>query len=74
MLAEKFVDWLDGFLENSDPALPIGPEQTQKIRDRLNDVFHHEIDPAMVASTGQSHSALQSVHDGKPNSGVTYRC
>lgn len=64
MLAEKFTDWLDGYLENIDPALPLSKEQVEKIKKRLSDVFIHEIDPQM--NQGNSPAVLQAIHDGNP--------
>ncbi len=37
-----FVMWLDGFLDASGPSL--NESQTQRIKDKLNNIFVHEAD------------------------------
>lgn len=60
MKSRDFVYWLQGFAELYRE--PPTPEQWLVIKNHLNLVFKHEIDPSMPDPTG----ALQAAHDGKP--------
>ena len=59
MKSRDFVYWLQGFAElyKSAPT----DEQWIIIKNHLNLVFVHEIDPSMPDPTGE----MQDVHDGK---------
>lgn len=58
MTSRDFVYWLQGFAELQDTTP--SPKQWRIIRDHLNLVFKHEIDPSMPDPDGE----LQSAHDG----------
>lgn len=60
MTSRDFVYWLQGFAELN--AAPPTPEQWTAIKNHLNLVFKHEIDPSMPDPTGK----LQAAHDGRP--------
>lgn len=61
MQARDFVYWLQGFFEISGNK-EITAEQTAIIRNHLNMVFHHEIDPAMGDQKHQED--LTAIHQG----------
>jgi hypothetical protein len=71
--SKSFVHWLSGFIDGKDE---MNEEQCKKIRDKLNGVFYHEIDPTHPDPDGK----LQDIHDGKvhpllPDDDKTvYRC
>ena len=69
MKSRDFVYWLQGFFEISG-AKSTSEEQTKMIRDHLNLVFVHEIDPAMGDKTHQD--KLNSAHGS--NGPVLFRC
>lgn len=60
MTSRDFAYWLQGFVELFGGP----PNETQwvTIKNHLNLVFIHEIDPTMPDPTGK----LQETHDGKP--------
>lgn len=60
MTSRDFVYWLQGFAEIHGKAP--SDEQWTTIRNHLNLVFKHEIDPSMPDPNGE----LQAAHDGKP--------
>lgn len=60
MTSRDFVFWFNGFLEISGPDVEIDKAKLQIIRNHLNLVFKHEIDPSMPDPTGE----LQAIHDG----------
>ena len=60
MSAVDFCIWLKGFLNGHDGPLTRG--EIMAIRQRLDNVFIHEIDPAMGDAAHQS--ALNEVHGG----------
>ena len=86
MTSRDFCYWLQGFfelrstnIENDKQSLTV--PQVDMIRNHLNLVFKHEIDPSMPDPTG----AMQNIHDGgqpfKPSDVLpnwplptTYRC
>lgn len=72
MKARDFCYWLQGFFELNSNITGLNVNQTICIRNHLNLVFKHEIDPSMPDPTG----GLQLIHDGKltPFPGDTYRC
>jgi len=63
MTSRDFAFWLQGFFEVSN-AETITKEQTQVIKNHLNLVFKHEIDPSMGDDKHQAE--LNAIH--KPNS------
>ena len=62
MTSRDFCFFLQGFLEVSGPDAEINKAKLDIIRNHLNLVFKHEIDPSMPDPTGE----LQALHDGKP--------
>ncbi len=74
MTSRDFAYWLQGFFEVSN-AETITKEQTQVIKNHLNLVFKHEIDPSMGDEKHQQE--LNAIHSGKqnkPNSNPVLRC
>lgn len=71
MTSREFVYWLQGFFEVSG-SKRLSEKQTAMIKNDLNLVFKHEIDP----SYGLDSHHAQNTHDGanKPNSGILFRC
>jgi hypothetical protein len=61
MTSRDFCYWLQGFFEVSG-AKEISPTQTQIIRNHLNMVFVHEIDPSHGTKAHQD--KLGKVHQG----------
>lgn len=63
MTSREFCYWLQGYMELADSAIVTGMsgQQIQVIKNHLNLVFHHEIDP----SYGGDPKKMQSIHDGK---------
>jgi hypothetical protein len=59
MKAVEFCYWLQGYFELS-PKGSLDKEQVECIRNHLNLVFQHEIDP----SYGEGLEERQEVHDG----------
>lgn len=70
MKSESFVYWLQGFFEISE-SKELNEKQVQIIKNHLNLVFKHEIDPAL----GGNMQELQNIHDNlvKPNN-TLMRC
>ena len=62
MTSRDFAFWLQGFFEVSN-AETITQEQTEVIKNHLNLVFKHEIDPSMGDAEHQT--ILNQLH--KPN-------
>lgn len=63
MRARDFCYWLQGYFEirgDNVPDLAITPNQVKLIRNHLNMVFVHEIDP----SYGPQQQQLQKTHAG----------
>lgn len=75
MKAESFIYWLQGFFEISK-ASSLNEEQVSIIKNHLNLVFKHEIDPRMGDNKHQEE--LNKIHRPKnpPGSGdnQVYRC
>lgn len=65
MTSRDFCYWLQGFFELTidDGENQVSSDQAKAIRNHLNLVFKHEIDPTMPDPTGE----LQAIHDGKVN-------
>lgn len=65
MTSRDFAYWLQGFFEISGSNI-LDVEQIDVIRNHLNLVFKHEIDPSLNAGkTEEEVKELQDVHDGK---------
>lgn len=62
MTTRDFCFWLQGYMENAKPVT-IDANVTQLIKQHLNLVFVHDIDPSMPDPSGK----LQAIHDGKPH-------
>ena len=56
--SKSFVHWLSGFIDGKEN---LTQEQVKKLKDSLNGVFYHEIDPTHPDPDGK----LQDIHDGK---------
>lgn len=63
MTSRDFAYWLQGFFEISG-VCDINQDQTQVIKNHLNLVFKHEIDPSITTDPKKSQE-LQDIHDGK---------
>lgn len=68
MTSVNFCYWLQGFFEISD-VKAITPEQVKVIRNHLNMVFKHEIDPSLGDEEHQKE--LDAAHAGEQT--VSYR-
>lgn len=85
MTSRDFCYWLQGFFEIGRQT-SIDQIQTQQIKNHLNLVFKHEIDPSIDLNNSKVKDELQKIHDGtihKPvfeskaaedSFGKTYRC
>ena len=74
MTSRDFVYWLQGYFELSGTK-EIGLEKVSIIRNHLNMVFKHEIDPNMGDSMQQN--ILDQLHQNQSKAdgtGLTYRC
>lgn len=69
MQSRDFVYWLQGFFEIADAGRTdtLTAGQVEIIRNHLNMVFVHEIDPSMGDKKHQDE--LQAVHDQRPDGG-----
>ena len=56
-----FCYWLQGYFEISD-AKEITPAQLEVIKNHINLVFKHEIDPLRDSQTSTPASILNSIH------------
>jgi hypothetical protein len=84
MTPQEFAYWLQGFFELSPGTETLSKEQTQVIKNHLNMVFIHSIDPA--AGGPEVQQVLNNAHSGIPQpllpgqgvqmnpSGRAYRC
>lgn len=69
MNAQDFVYWLQGYFELSD-SNTLTEKQVVAIKNHLNLVFTHVIDPAQVSHLppelqAKASAELQAIHDGK---------
>ena len=65
MTSRDFAYWLQGFFEISGSNI-VDVGQVEMIKNHLNLVFKHEIDPSLnEGKTGEEVKELQDVHDGK---------
>ncbi len=62
MTSRDFCYWLQGFFELKGKDDIVTPNQIQIIRNHLNMVFKHEIDPSMGDAAHQTQ--LQELHGG----------
>ncbi len=63
MQARDFAFWLQGFFEITNPT-EINSEQTEMIKNHLNLVFFHEIDPSYTDNK-EKQDAMNAIH-GNP--------
>jgi len=70
MQARDFCYWLQGYFELA-PLESLSPTQVDVIKNHLNLVFKHEIDPKMGDSSHQA-ELNQVHHSGRP--GIVARC
>lgn len=61
MYSQDFCYWLQGYFEISG-AKELDEKQIEIIKNHLNLVFRHEIDPQHEGDPQE----LQNIHDGKP--------
>lgn len=64
MTSKDFAYWLQGFFELSDPNAPLTKTQVQTIKNHLELVFLHEIDPS-YSDDPMVQKIFQNIHDGK---------
>jgi hypothetical protein len=80
MTSRDFCFWLQGLFEIANPQ-ELNERATTQIKNHLNLVFKHEIDPSMPDPTGD----LQAIHDthigllststtSKIDGDIHYRC
>lgn len=65
MTSRDFCYWLQGHFE-LNPGAILSLEQVKAIRNHLNMVFIHEIDPSNDGGDLVKKMILQTVHDGAP--------
>jgi hypothetical protein len=63
MESTQFCYWLQGFFELSNPA-EITAEQTQMIKNHLNLVFFHDIDPK-ASNDPKVQDKMNQIHNGE---------
>lgn len=65
MSSRDFIYWLQGLLEIGNPK-ELNEEQLKIVKNHLNLVFKHEIDPSLnEGKTKEEVIELQDIHDGK---------
>ena len=64
--SRDFVYWLQGFFEITE-ATTVTESQVKIIRNHLNLVFKHEIDPSIDGGDQETKKVLKKVHDGGSN-------
>jgi len=62
MKSTEFCYWLQGFFELSD-SKELSPKQVESIKNHLNLVFLHEIDPS-YSDDKKVQQTYQNIHDG----------
>lgn len=70
MQSRDFCYWLQGFFEVSD-VTEINEKQTQQIKNHLNLVFKHEIDPSIDLGNKEKTQQLGEIHNHKLPFGPT---
>lgn len=73
MTTRDFCYWLQGFFELNGMMLntTLNPDQVKVIKNHLNMVFLHDIDPQ---APKDQQAKLNSLHGGEEGSGVVARC
>ena len=71
MTSRDFCYWLQGFFEITDESISvITPKQVECIKNHLNLVFKHEIDPSINSKhTEEEVKEMNSIHGGE-----VFRC
>lgn len=65
MTARDFCYWLQGYFEiSSDTGITLTTKQVEAIRNHLNLVFYHDIDPSQHKQPSDKEK-MQEIHDGK---------
>ena len=63
MTARDFAYWLQGFFELNE-SISITEKQTETIKNHLNLVFYHEIDPS-YSKDPEVQKKMNEIHTGK---------
>lgn len=71
MLPRDFCYWLQGFFELSQSTEPLSGQQVQIIKNHLEMVFAHTIDPTFGDKNAQE--MLNKIHNTKPGD-IVARC
>ena len=70
MTARDFCYWLQGYFElNGQGSNSLMADQVTLIRNHLNLVFYHDIDPSQHKKPGDKET-MQAIHDGLKIGGV----
>ncbi len=72
MLSRDFCYWLMGFFELSAQGESLDANQVKIIKNHLEMVFKHEIDPSMGDKTHQDQ--LRKLHSPGPNPNTKLMC
>jgi len=72
MKSESFVYWLQGYFEISE-AKELNEKQIEIIKNHLNLVFKHEIDPSFGGDL-KYQQELQNIHDGLDRDNLLLKC
>lgn len=72
MISRDFCYWLQGYFEIS-VVNSLDAKQVGIIRNHLNLVFEHEIDPSIDGNNKELKKKLQKIHDNESEE-TTYRC
>lgn len=72
MKTTEFCYWLQGYFEihGEGGKLSMNEKQVQIIRNHLNLVFKHDIDPSYPGNP----ATMQAIHDGTDNLNTLMRC
>ena len=73
MNSVEFCYWLQGYFEISQ-ASTVTPDQMNIIKNHLNLVFKHEIDPMREEESNATKEELNHVHNGGHSNDELYRC
>lgn len=73
MNSVDFCYWLQGYFEVSDVE-QLGLRETKIVKDHLNLVFLHEIDPMREEESNATKEELNHVHNGGHSNDELYRC
>lgn len=73
MNSVDFCFWLQGYFEVANPQ-EINTKELDIIKNHLNLVFVHEIDPMREEETSTPANELNQVHNGGYTNDTLYRC